>query len=131
MRQNPAVLSVATINKTCPVEASTTPSLDKSCKKDSRMNATISADSIPQQDSIGTIINGSDQKTLKVRIKVGSESASARNKAAIYSGLGLDISPSSSPEDSPYLSEDHSADCRDAPEESPMTIIQVIPSRQF
>ncbi|KAM0954334.1 putative transcription factor & chromatin remodeling CW-Zn family [Dioscorea sansibarensis] len=126
MRQNPAVLSVATINKTCAVEVSTAPSLDKSCKEDLRTNAAISADSIPQQDSVGKIINGSDQKTLKVRIKVGPESASARNKAAIYSGLGLDISPSSSPEDSPYVSEDHSADHRDAPDESPMTIIKIM-----
>ncbi|XP_065863608.1 cysteine-tryptophan domain-containing zinc finger protein 7-like isoform X2 [Euphorbia lathyris] len=44
-----------------------------------------------------------DQRTLKVRIKVGPDSA-ARKNAAIYSGLGLDNSPSSSLGNSPEVS---------------------------
>ncbi|TYG44934.1 hypothetical protein ES288_D11G134500v1 [Gossypium darwinii] len=45
-----------------------------------------------------------DLKTLKVRIKVGSDNLTQKS-AAIYSGLGLDISPSSSLEESPSESE--------------------------
>ncbi|KAF5452365.1 hypothetical protein F2P56_027371 [Juglans regia] len=39
--------------------------------------------------------NPTDQRILKVRIKVGSDNSGQKN-AAIYSGLGLDYSPSSS-----------------------------------
>ncbi|XP_022758045.1 uncharacterized protein LOC111305109 isoform X2 [Durio zibethinus] len=46
-----------------------------------------------------------DQKTLKVRIKVGSDNLSTQKNAAIYSGLGLDVSPSSSLDESPSESE--------------------------
>ncbi|KAJ0979755.1 hypothetical protein J5N97_015229 [Dioscorea zingiberensis] len=123
--QNPPVLTSASINKTCPV-LTAAPSSDKSFKKDSGTNAIISGDAISQHDSISALVNGNDQKMLKVRIKVGPENASATNKAAIYSGLGLDISPSSSPEDSPCMSEENSTDVRDPPIESPMTIIQVM-----
>jgi len=44
-----------------------------------------------------------DCKTLKVRIKVGSDNLSGKKSAAIYSGLGLDGSPSSF-DDSPVES---------------------------
>lgn len=67
----------------------------------------------------------SDQKTLKVRIKVGSDNLSTRKNAAIYSGLGLDDSPSSSLDDSPSESEGISHERPDAPFESPTSILQV------
>lgn len=67
----------------------------------------------------------SDQKTLKVRIKVGPGNLSARKNAAIYSGLGLDDSPSSSMDDSPSESEGISHERHDVPFQSPTSILQV------
>ena len=69
--------------------------------------------------------SASDQKTLKVRIKVGSDNLSTRKNAAIYSGLGLDDSPSSSLDDSPSESEGLSHERQDIPFESPTSILQV------
>ena len=69
--------------------------------------------------------SASDQKTLKVRIKVGSDNLSTRKNAAIYSGLGLDDSPSSSLDESPSESEGISHERQDAPFESPTSILQV------
>ncbi|KAI9182280.1 hypothetical protein LWI28_023832 [Acer negundo] len=70
--------------------------------------------------------NLSDQKTLKVRIKVGSDNLSTQKNAAIYSGLGLYVSPSSSPDDSPSESEGMDRDPLDALLESPMNILRIM-----
>ncbi|CAN6351261.1 unnamed protein product [Urochloa humidicola] len=51
------------------------------------------------QQMLNRAVNGSEQKAPKIRIKVNNNTSLARNTAAIYSGLGLDISPSSSTED--------------------------------
>ncbi|KAM0947692.1 putative transcription factor & chromatin remodeling CW-Zn family [Dioscorea sansibarensis] len=123
-RQNHLVSTCASINKTS--ATSVAPSFDKSCKTDLSMGAINVGETVTQHDSFNKPVNGSDQKTLKVRIKVGQESVSARDNAAIYSGLGLDISPSSSLEDSPCGSEGLSTELRVAPDESPMTIIQIM-----
>ncbi|XP_048442878.1 cysteine-tryptophan domain-containing zinc finger protein 7-like [Pyrus x bretschneideri] len=72
-------------------------------------------------------INSSDQKTLKVRLKVGSDNLSTR-KNAIYSGLGLDATSSSSVDDSPSESEGISHEPQDAPFESPTSILQIMTS---
>lgn len=69
--------------------------------------------------------SSSDQKCLKVRIKVGSENLLTQKNAEIYSGLGLDVSPSSSLDDSHDDSEGLSHDLWDASAESPTSIIQV------
>ncbi|KAK6940935.1 Zinc finger, CW-type, partial [Dillenia turbinata] len=71
-----------------------------------------------------------DQKSLKVRIKVGVDNLSTQRNAAIYSGLGLDVSPSSSLDDSPAESEGLSHDQQDicAPDESPTSILQIMTS---
>ncbi|XP_031258978.1 uncharacterized protein LOC116117085 isoform X1 [Pistacia vera] len=69
-----------------------------------------------------------DQKTLKVRIKVGSDNLSTQKNAAIYSGLGLDVSPSSSLDDSPSESEGNDREPQDAPFESPTHILMVMTS---
>lgn len=82
-------------------------------------------ESVPQYDSLTRHANGGDQKSLKVRIKVPPDDTVTRNNAAIYSGLGLDISPSSSLEDSPDDSAELSPEFQDMPYESPHTIIQV------
>lgn len=76
------------------------------------------------KNSIGG--GSTDQKTLKVRIKVGNENTLRRDNAAIYSGLGLDISPSSSFEASSGGSAGPSAESRGVPGESPQSILEVI-----
>lgn len=71
--------------------------------------------------------NVADQKTLKVRIKLGSsDNLSIQKKAAIYSGLGLDASPSSSLDGSPSESEGMSCGPTMMDLESPTKILQVI-----
>ncbi|XP_028762310.1 uncharacterized protein LOC114720781 isoform X2 [Neltuma alba] len=69
-----------------------------------------------------------DQKTLKVRIKMGADNLSTQKNAAIYSGLGLDVSPSSSLDDSPSESEEISRGPRDVPFDSPTSILQIMSS---
>jgi len=66
-----------------------------------------------------------DQKPLKVRIKVGSDNLSVKKSAAIYTGLGLDGSPSSSFDDSPMEGEELSDGLPINPHESPSQILQV------
>jgi hypothetical protein len=69
-------------------------------------------------------INCSEQKAPKIRIKVNNNKSLARNTAAIYSGLGLDISPSSSTEDN--LDGTAEAPVPEVlPDESPRTIFEV------
>lgn len=76
-------------------------------------------------DSLYGPSKGSDQNRFKVRIKVGSDNGLARNNAAIYSGLGLDISSPSSVEDSPDGGGSLSPEVSNEPQESPRTILQV------
>ncbi|KAI3873276.1 hypothetical protein MKX03_016984 [Papaver bracteatum] len=73
-------------------------------------------------------INPNEKKTLKVRIKVGPGSMPARTNAEIYSGLGLDISPSSSFDDSATESGGLSLESHDAPDESPTSMIRIMTS---
>ncbi|ESW35075.1 hypothetical protein PHAVU_001G204500 [Phaseolus vulgaris] len=72
------------------------------------------------------ITSTSDQKTLKVRIKMGPDNLSTRKNAAIYSEIGLDVSPSSSLDDSPSESEGISRGPQEAPFESPTIILQIM-----
>ncbi|KAL2535317.1 CW-type Zinc Finger [Forsythia ovata] len=72
--------------------------------------------------------NPSDKRTLKVRIKVGSENLSTQKNAQIYSGLGLDISPSPSFDDSPTTSEGLCGNLQDVPDKSPTNILQMMTS---
>lgn len=73
-------------------------------------------------------VNPSNQKMLKVRIKVGSDNCLPELKtSAIYSNLGLDMSPSSSSEDTDSPSE-WERDFPDSLEEqmdSPTCIVRV------
>ncbi|KAI4365685.1 hypothetical protein MLD38_021650 [Melastoma candidum] len=70
----------------------------------------------------------SDPRMLKVRIKVGSDNLSTQKKAAIYSGLGLDISPSTSVDCSPSESDGMLHEPQDVLIESPMSILQIMTS---
>ncbi|GMH07748.1 hypothetical protein Nepgr_009588 [Nepenthes gracilis] len=72
--------------------------------------------------------NRSTQKTLKVRIKVGCHSILAQNKSAIYSGLGLDMSPSSSVENTPLKFDGASSGMLQMLEGSPSGIIEIVTS---
>ncbi|XP_052189696.1 cysteine-tryptophan domain-containing zinc finger protein 7-like isoform X2 [Diospyros lotus] len=80
----------------------------------------------PKHESVSNkLVNSTDQRTLKVRIKVGSDIA--RKNAAIYSGLGL-ISPSSSTGNSPEESGEMPSDCKETPNESPGHILEIMAS---
>ncbi|KAF5744156.1 hypothetical protein HS088_TW08G00752 [Tripterygium wilfordii] len=72
--------------------------------------------------------NSSDKKKLKVRIRMGSDKLSTGKNTEIYSGLGLDGSPSSSFGESPSESEGTSHEHLEAPFESPTSIIQIMTS---
>ncbi|CAH9140532.1 unnamed protein product [Cuscuta epithymum] len=72
--------------------------------------------------------DASEQKSLKVRIRVGSENLSSTKNAELYSGLGLDVSPSSSLDNSPTDSEDIFHRIQDAPDKSPTSILQIMTS---
>ncbi|XP_041006122.1 cysteine-tryptophan domain-containing zinc finger protein 7-like [Juglans microcarpa x Juglans regia] len=71
--------------------------------------------------------NPTDQRPLKVRIKMGSDN-SGRGNAAIYSGLGLDYSPSSSPGNSLEESEGVSPISQGTFDNSPASIIEEMTS---
>ncbi|BAT79304.1 hypothetical protein VIGAN_02216400, partial [Vigna angularis var. angularis] len=59
-----------------------------------------------------------------VRIKMDPDNLSTRKNVVIYSEIGLDVSPSSSLDDSPSKSEGISCDPHEAPFESPTIILQ-------
>ncbi|CAD6222653.1 unnamed protein product [Miscanthus lutarioriparius] len=95
-----------------------------SIKKEIRPTTKAERGSV-SHDSYGPS-KSSDQNRLKVRIKVGSDNVVARNNAAIYSGLGLDISSPSSIEDSPDGCGSLSPEVNNVPHESPQTILQIM-----
>lgn len=99
-------------------------SMSDSVKRDAYI-ASTRAEEFTSRESANKSANQPDQKTLKVRIKVGSDNLSARKNAEIYSGLGLDGSPSSSLENSLSESDELSRDPQDGPDESPTSILQV------
>ncbi|KAF8394535.1 hypothetical protein HHK36_020746 [Tetracentron sinense] len=81
-----------------------------------------------KNEPVNKLVNPTDQKTLKVRIRVGTDNMSGRKNAEIYSGLGLDISPSSSLEDSPAESGGMSPEYQETLDESPTSILQIMTS---
>ncbi|KAF5731467.1 hypothetical protein HS088_TW18G00145 [Tripterygium wilfordii] len=72
--------------------------------------------------------NFPDKKTLRFRVIMGSDKLSTGKNTEIYSGLGLDGSPSSSLGESPSESEGMSHEHLEAPFESPTSIIQIMTS---
>ena len=100
------------------------PSINDSVKEEISITSSHAEEYAARQESVNKR-NLADQKTLKVRIKVGSDNLSTQKNAEIYSGLGLDVSPSSSLDDSPSESEELDHEPQDAPFESPTNIIRV------
>ncbi|KAJ9181948.1 hypothetical protein P3X46_005991 [Hevea brasiliensis] len=99
---------------------------DFSVKQDSSVSsARFSWESNLKDGNSNKTGNLSDQRTLKVRIKVGPDSV-ARKNAAIYSGLGLDNSPSSSLGNSPEESDGMLPVVQQIADESPTSILQTM-----
>jgi hypothetical protein len=123
MSHNPSAVSVPSVPQN---NGSVVPFPDDSSKKETRPITTSERGSGPSgsHDSYGPS-KSSDQNRFKVRIKVGSDNVLARNNAAIYSGLGLDISSPSSIEDSPDGCGSLSPEVNNMAHESPRTILQV------
>ncbi|TKY61810.1 MORC family CW-type zinc finger protein 4 [Spatholobus suberectus] len=102
-------------------------SLDDGTNQEKYMTTTIADTFTSKHESLNKkITSTSDQKTLKVRIKMGPDNLSTQKNAAIYSEIGLDVSPSSSLDDSPSESEGISRGPQDAPFESPTIILQIM-----
>ncbi|XP_019419776.1 PREDICTED: uncharacterized protein LOC109330169 isoform X2 [Lupinus angustifolius] len=111
-----------------PVHNVRAPSVDDSGKKEEVISSSeVSEKSTVKDDTRKKSRNSTDQRTLKFRIKVKS-SIFAQKNAAIYSGLGLDNSPSSSMGNSPVESEGMPPVCKVNANNSPTEIIKVMTS---
>ncbi|KVH94452.1 Zinc finger, CW-type [Cynara cardunculus var. scolymus] len=97
------------------------PSMNSKLKQEAPTSSAMHGDKSTSnsQQTVKGFASGSDQKSLKVRIRVGSDNLSDRRNAEIYSGLGLDVSPSSSLEISPVDSDGFFHVPQDGPDESP------------
>lgn len=121
MSQNTLAVAAPSVSKH---NGSMVPLSDDSNKKEVHQSTKVERAS-STQDSLNGLSKSSDHNRFKVRIKVGSDNGLARNNAAIYSGLGLDISSPSSVEDSPDGCGSLSPEFNNVPIESPRTILQV------
>ncbi|XP_058209244.1 cysteine-tryptophan domain-containing zinc finger protein 3-like isoform X1 [Rhododendron vialii] len=103
---------------------------NKPAKQDSCLSSGQVTEKLPMRHEpvSNKPVNPTEHRTLKVRIKVGSDNK-ARKNAAIYSGLGL-ISPSSSMGNSPSLEESGGmpSECQVSLEESPDNILGIMTS---
>eukprot|EP01018_Ginkgo_biloba_P006915 Gb_31926 [translate_table: standard] len=81
--------------------------------------------------TVATSVTGGNQKKLKLRFKVGSDSLLRTKNNAIYSGLGLQLSSSPSLEDSPDKNQKFSTEAEYPPDLSPLSIIQIMTSYQI
>ncbi|KAK4717524.1 hypothetical protein R3W88_015862 [Solanum pinnatisectum] len=97
-------------------------------KTNSALQPTQDEDSTSRSELVKKPTNLSDKKAPKWHARVGVKKLSTQKKAEIYSGLGLDISPSSSLDDSPISSEGLSHDLKDSRYESPTSILQIMTS---
>uniref|UniRef100_A0A0D3GUS9 CW-type domain-containing protein n=1 Tax=Oryza barthii TaxID=65489 RepID=A0A0D3GUS9_9ORYZ len=122
MSQNTLAVAAPSVSKH---NGSMVPLSDDSSKKEVHQSTKVERAS-STQDSLNGPSKSSDHNRFKVRIKVGSDNGLARNNAAIYSGLGLDISSPSSVEDSPDGCGSLSPEFNNVPIESPRTILQIM-----
>ncbi|KAJ6334531.1 hypothetical protein OIU78_011413 [Salix suchowensis] len=103
--------------------------LNESVKQEAHVPSQFAEEVVPRDETVNRkCASLPDQKMLKVRIKVGSDNLSTQKNAAIYSGLGLDVSPSSSLDDSPSESDGMSHEPQDVHLESPAHILQIMTS---
>ncbi|KAL5198158.1 hypothetical protein ABZP36_001670 [Zizania latifolia] len=123
MSQNPLAVAVPSVSKK--INGSMGVLSDDSSKKEIRQNTKVERGP-STHDSFNGPSKSSDSNRFKVRIKVSSDNVLARNNAAIYSGLGLDISSPSSIEDSPDDRGSLSPEFNKVPLESPQTILQIM-----
>ncbi|ERN16955.1 uncharacterized protein LOC18445287 isoform X1 [Amborella trichopoda] len=131
-RQNPSVPMHAVIpSKVAPAPSNARPGAtflfdDNSTRRGTCISSQVDVRPSPKYEASTKNVNGTEN-TLKVRIRVGPDS----KNAALYSGLGLDNSPSSSLDDSLDDSDEGlSPETRDVPDESPSTILQIMTSFQ-
>ncbi|KAL2464044.1 uncharacterized protein Fot_52000 [Forsythia ovata] len=110
-----------------PLQNLKAPSGDGSIRQDALLSDQV-AESCPIKPGFPSSKsdNQTDQRKLKVRIKVGSDRTTQKN-VAIYSGLGL-ISPSSSAGNSPEESGGIPCESHEIPDESPTRILQLMTS---
>lgn len=109
-----------------PFHSSRAPSVDDSAKRDTGISSNAEMEKCTLKDDCANKSRRlTDQRTLKLRIKVKSDILEKKN-AAIYSGLGLADSPSSSMGNSPEESEEMALVSQETPEESPTDIVQVV-----
>ncbi|KAF5785174.1 putative transcription factor & chromatin remodeling CW-Zn family [Helianthus annuus] len=102
-------------------------SAPRKSKSNGKLKQEVNIYSGNKSKSITDVANDSDPKSLKVRIKVGSDNMLTKKHAEIYSGLGLDMSPSSL-EASPVNSHGFIHGPRDVPYESPTSILEMMTS---
>ncbi|XP_054806184.1 LOW QUALITY PROTEIN: cysteine-tryptophan domain-containing zinc finger protein 7-like [Prosopis cineraria] len=103
-------------------------SVDDSTNKGVGISSNIGAERCSlNDDSTHKSGKSTEQRTLKFRIKMKYDNLAQKN-AAIYSGLGLDISPSSSMENSPVETAGMPPVSQQIGEESPAGIIQAMTS---
>ena len=121
MPQNPTAVPAPSVSQN---NCSVAPFSGDSVKNERCESTTAKRSTSTHDPSYGSS-KSSDQNRFKVRIKVGSDNVLARNNAAIYSGLGLDISSPSSVEDSPAGYRGLSPEFDNVELESPRTILQV------
>lgn len=108
-----------------PLQNSGLPSGDVPMKHDLCLSSARVAEKFNIKDECSSRSgNLTDPRTLRVRIKVGSNKM-ARKNTAIYSGLGLDNSPSSSSGNSAEESGGMNLVSRETADESPTSILQV------
>nr|XP_043635603.1 cysteine-tryptophan domain-containing zinc finger protein 5-like [Erigeron canadensis]XP_043635604.1 cysteine-tryptophan domain-containing zinc finger protein 5-like [Erigeron canadensis] len=100
----------------------------RSSKSNAKLKKEVLSSSGERSKSVRNFTNDSDPKSLRVRIKVGSDKLSTQRNAEIYSGLGLDVSPSSSLEVSPVDSDGFLHVAQVGPNESPTSILEMMTS---
>ncbi|KAF9607396.1 hypothetical protein IFM89_034629 [Coptis chinensis] len=119
LKNEPASSSAA------PPPVSKAPFLESSSKRESSLVSGMSNGEYKLKNEPPKKLNNfTDQKTLKVRLKVGSDNMALKT-AAIFNDLGF---PPSSPEDSPVESGGLSPESRESPDESPTSILQIMTS---
>lgn len=101
------------------------PPVDDSVKKDTGISSNVVMEKCTSKNECASkSASSTDQRTLKLRIKVKSDILANKN-VAIDSGLVLDNSPSSSTGNSPEESGGMSPVSQETPEGSPTGIVQV------